>query len=275
MLNGFSVDVEEWFHVCGVPSLGDPATWPALPSRVRENTRVLLDRLDACQVRATFFTLGWVAERYPDLVETIVAAGHEIGSHGHLHRRVYELDASTFAADLDTSRRALAAAGAGHVVAFRAPEWSINDRSLWALDVLAASGFMLDSSMTPLPLIGNPAYPRQPHRRSTAHGTLIEVPPMVTTWLGQRVPLGGGWGLRMSRPRTVLAEIERRNASGETAVLFVHPWELDPEPPRTRLPLAKHFVHYFRLNGFAGRLTEILRGARFGPLSEVAAGHPH
>jgi polysaccharide deacetylase family protein (PEP-CTERM system associated) len=269
MRNCLTVDVEEWFHVCGVGGALAEDKWDDLPSRVVANTRALLALLDSCGVRATFFVLGWVADRYPRLVEEIVSAGHEIGSHGHLHRRVYELTPQEFSEELDRSLAALAAAGARNVHGFRAPEWSINDRSLWAIDVLVRKQFRFDSSMTPLRIIGNPDYPQVPHVRSSGAGGLIEFPPLVARRFGQNMPLGGGWGLRMTDPSRVLATIAERNRAGCPVALFVHPWEIDPDPPRARLPWPPRFAHSFRLGGFRQRLEEIVRGAAFAPMGEV------
>jgi polysaccharide deacetylase family protein (PEP-CTERM system associated) len=269
MQNVLTVDVEEWFHVCGAGPALAPAAWPDLPSRVVDNTRDLLAMFDRCQVRATFFVLGWVAARYPAIVGEIAGAGHEIGSHGHWHTRVYDATPETFGADVDQSLAALSAAGVPAVSGFRAPEWSINDRSLWALDVLAGRGFKYDSSMAPLRLIGNPAYPQEPHPRSTAAGTLVEFPPLVGRRLGQNVPLGGGWGLRMAQPPAIRRAIDARNQAGRAVALWVHPWEIDPDPPRVRLPWPQRFAHYFRLSGFKDRLEEILRHGRFGPMGEA------
>ena len=164
---------------------------------------------------------------------------------------------------------ALTAAGAPAVRAFRAPEWSINDRSLWGLEVLASEGFAVDASMAPVKLVGNVAYPRQPHSRSTTCGTILEVPPLVVDRFGQVVPLGWGWGLRMSSPRRVLSALETANRGGVPGVLTVHPWEIDPNPPRMSLPLRLWFAHYFRLSGFRARLQEILGGATFGRLADI------
>src|SRR5713101_1632569 len=228
MRNCLTVDVEEWFHVCGAGHALSQQHWTGLPSRVVANTRALLALLDRCDIQATFFVLGWVAAQYPRLVEEIVSAGHEVGSHGHLHRRVYDLTPEEFSTELDASLAALAAAGVRRVDGFRAPEWSINDRSLWALEILARKQFKFDSSMAPLRIIGNPAYPQVPHRRSTSGGELLEFPPLVIQRFGQNVPLGGGWGLRMADPARVLATIENRNRAGDPVTLFVHPWEIDP-----------------------------------------------
>ncbi len=270
MTNVFTVDVEEWFHVCGVDALS-LAHWDRLPSRVQLTTRRLLDLLDSAGVRATFFVVGWLAERHPELVQEIAAAGHEFGSHGYHHRRVYELTPGQFRADLLRSRQALRTAGAGDVTMFRAPEWSISERSLWALDVLGEEAFAIDASMAPLKLVGSTTYPRGPHLRQTTAATIVEAPPLVLDRFGQVMPLGWGWGLRMSSPARVCRVIDAVNEEGRPAVLMVHPWEIDPDPPRVRLPLRQQFAHYFRLEGFAGRLNSILRAARFGPLSSITS----
>ena len=268
--NFLTVDVEEWFHVCGVGGPLAASRWDALPSRVEFTTELALDLLARHAITATFFVLGWVAQRHPRIVALIRQAGHEIASHGWSHRRVYELDEASFDEEVTRANVALEAAGAPTPIGFRAPEWSINDRSLWALDVLARRGFRYDSSMTPLRIVGSPRYPEVPHRRETSHGPLLEVPPLVGRRLGQHIPLGGGWGLRMSRPATVAREIEARNQRGESVTLFVHPWELDPEPPRVALPWALAFSHYYRLPGFGERLNEVLASSRFGPIGEWA-----
>ncbi|MEO7271257.1 MAG: polysaccharide deacetylase family protein [Vicinamibacterales bacterium] len=269
--NAFTIDVEEWFHICGPLEVVAYERWPSLVSRVVETTRLLLDDLDRAGVRATFFVVGWIADRHPELVTEIVAAGHEVGSHGHRHQRVYELQPETFRDDIRQSVAALTAAGAPGVRAFRAPEWSINDRSLWGLDVLAAEGFLVDASMAPVKLVGSVSYRREPHARPTAAGSILEVPPLVADRFGQVMPLGWGWGLRMSSPRRVLSALEAANRAGAPGVLTVHPWEIDPDPPRVALPLRLWFAHYFRLDGFRARLRTVLRGGDFGAIGDLDA----
>ena len=267
--HAFTVDLEEWFHVCGVAAL-ERAHWDQLPSRVELTTRRLLDLLDQARIRATFFVVGWVAARHPRLVEDIRHAGHEIGSHSFYHRRVYELDADQFRSDLRASVEALGAGGSAPVALFRAPEWSIHHGSIWALDVLASEGFTLDASMAPLRLVGDPAFPRHPHYRQTVAGPIREVPPLVADRFGQVMPIGWGWGLRMSSPKRVLRTLEAELRAGRAAVITIHPWEIDPDPPRIALPPRLHFAHYFRLDGFFDRLRRILAsGMPFGPISAV------
>jgi peptidoglycan-N-acetylglucosamine deacetylase len=264
-----TVDVEEWFHICGVGGPLAPENWHALPSRVERTTDRLLDMLDHAGARATFFVLGYVAHQHPRLVERIASAGHEIASHGFMHARVYELTPAQFEDDLRRSLACLSACGVTPVRGYRAPEWSINDRSLWALDVLARNGLTFDSSMAPMRVVGNPSFPQSPHQRPTPAGSITEYPPAVERRFGHHMPFGGGWGLRMSRPRRILRVLEARAAAGQTTVLWVHPWEIDDDPPAIRLPASKHFAHYFCLNGFAGRLAALLKGATFGPVGAL------
>jgi polysaccharide deacetylase family protein (PEP-CTERM system associated) len=276
-MSGFhalTVDVEDWFHICGAAAPLDRHNWDSLPSRVERTTDDLLHLFDRASVTATFFVLGWVAERHPDLIVRIRQAGHEIGTHGWGHDRVYSLTADEFAADVDRSITAIDATGAPRPVMYRAPEWSINDRSLWALDVLAAGGFTIDSSMAPLQIVGSLAYRQDVHARATKSGRLTECPPAVRRRLAWNVPFGGGWGLRMMRPRAVLRELDARRRRGAPAVFWIHPWEIDPEPPRARLSAGQKFAHYFALAGFRDRLSQILLAGGsdiFGPLSAVAA----
>ena len=270
-MNVFTVDVEEWFHICGVGGPLSQSNWTALPSRVVPTTRRVLDLVSGAGIRATFFVVGWIAERHPDLVREIVAAGHEVGSHSHLHRKVFELAPREFSDDLEASRVALVAAGAPRPTAFRAPEWSIDDRAPWALDALGTHGFTTDASMAPVRLVGRVDYPRVPHLKLTANGSIVEVPPFVADRFGHVMPIGWGWALRMSSPRRVLRTIEQANRAGRPAVLTVHPWELDPDPPQVTLPPRLRFAHYFRLSGFEARLKDIMHHAPFTTMAALAA----
>lgn len=270
-MNAFTIDLEDWFHICGVDGALAADNWDRLPSRVELTARWLLDELDAAGVRATWFVLGWVAERHPRLVEDIHRAGHAIGSHGHTHTRVFELTPAAFADELHRSRATLEAIAPQRVAAFRAPEWSLNTRVPWAFDCLHAAGFTLDASMAPLRIVGQVDYPRVPHLRPAGDAAIAEVPPFVADRFGQVMPMGWGWGLRMTRPARVARTIADANRDGRPAVLTVHPWEIDPAPPRTRLPARLHFAHYFRLGGFRDRLREILRLVPFGSLEAIAA----
>ena len=271
-LNALTIDLEDWFHICGVETLA-PRHWDTLPSRITSPTEWLLDLLDHRQIRATFFVVGWIAERHPELVQKIARAGHEIGSHSYWHRRAYELDRQAFADDVAASCRAVAATGAAPLTAYRAPEWSINESSIWALDELVHLGFRVDASMAPLKLVGSVTFPRQPHVRETAHGPIVEVPPLVADRFGQVMPLGWGWGLRMSSPLACASchwHVERRRSAGRAHDSSVG---TRSGSPRVTLPLRLYFAHYFRMGGFRERLSTILAGASFGPISTLSRGN--
>jgi polysaccharide deacetylase family protein (PEP-CTERM system associated) len=268
-LNAFTVDVEDWFHICGVDDRLPPDSWDRLDSRVVPTTRDLLDDLAQAGHRGTFLIVGWVAERFPALIGEIRDGGHEIGLHGHRHRRIYDLSPDAFRQDLRDNRAALQAAGAGAAVSFRAPEWSLNQRTPWALPILAEEGIRLDASRAPVARVGSPSFPRRPHPLATSAGALLELPPLVGRLAGQAVPLGWGWGLRKAEPAAVVDAIAANNRQGDPAVLTVHPWEIDPEPPHVRLPASLAFAHYYRLSGFRARLREVLASAEFGPLCEL------
>jgi polysaccharide deacetylase family protein (PEP-CTERM system associated) len=272
--NVFTVDLEEWFHICGVGGPLAPSNWDHLPSRVERTTRALLDALDQAGVTATFFVLGWVARRHPRLIEDVRNAGHEIGSHGYAHQRTFDLDPDAFRSNLRRSMAALADAGSPTVAAFRAPEWSANERTPWAFPILVEHGFTVDASMAPVKLVGDVRYPRTPHVLRTSAGPLLELPPLVADRVGQVMPIGWGWGLRMSSPRRVLRAVEAANRAGHAAVLTVHPWEIDDDPPRVPLSPRLWFAHYFRLNGFLARLREVLPRGGFGTARDFAQQVP-
>ena len=268
-LNAFTVDLEEWFHICGAGAALAFEHWDRLPSRVELTTRLLLGVLEASNVRATFFVVGWVAERHPGLIESLVRDGHEIGSHGYRHDKAFTLGRQGFRSDIRESVRVLSRVSDTPVTMFRAPEWSIDARAPWALETLVEEGFVLDASRAPVRLVGDVSNPRHPHVIETPAGPIREMPPLVADRFGQVMPMGWGWGLRMSSPGRVLRTMEGVNKAGQPAVLMVHPWEVDPDPPRVRLSPRLQFAHYFRLEGFLTRLTRILRDGAFGTLGDV------
>jgi polysaccharide deacetylase family protein (PEP-CTERM system associated) len=270
--NILTVDLEDWFHICGVQQVLPRSGWNALASRIVKNTHRILELLDRCSARATFFVLGSVARKHPALVATIQAAGHEIASHGDVHRRVYTMTPDEFRQDLRRSAASISLATGNPVTGYRAAEWSIRDDSLWALDILAEEGFTWDASMAPFPIIGNEAYPTRPHRLRLAAGDLLEIPPLALVTPLVNLPVGGGWGLR-TLPYGRIREIVRRyNREGDPALFFVHPREFDPSPPRVPLPLVKRLVLEARIETTERRLKRLLADFRFVPLSEAMVG---
>ena len=267
--NILTVDLEDWFHICGLEEIIPETSWPNLESRVVMNASKILDILAERNTRATFFVLGFVAERHPELILKIEKAGHEVATHGYTHRQVYKITPRLFREDLKKAVKAISAITAEPVKGYRAPEWSIRDDSLWALDILQQEGFEYDSSMAPLPIIGNSSYSRIPHKLNLAQGTLWEFPPLVARTPLVNLPLGGGWGLRVFPYPMIRSAIRSLNRKGQPALIYLHPREFDEDNPRVRLPLAKKFVVHARLERAEKRLHRLLDDFPFTSVSDV------
>jgi polysaccharide deacetylase family protein (PEP-CTERM system associated) len=268
-VDGLSVDLEDYYQVEAFASRIPRARWPFMPSRVRQSTGRVLELLERTRCRATFFVLGWVAEREPSLIREIVQAGHELACHSHLHRPLYQLSLSEFREDLRRSRGTIEEVGGVKVVGFRAPTFSITSRSLWALEVLAEEGFEYDSSIFPIrhDLYGIPDACRWIHREQLPSGQRIwEMPPSTVRVGKMNVPFGGGGYLRllpMSFTRWAIKTTHRRE--GQPVLVYFHPWELDPGQPRLRGSWKSRLRHYRGLAKTEPRLEEILSAGRFQP----------
>ena len=273
--NVLTVDLEEWFHID--ERIIPPGEWDRLPGRAVENTRALLDLLDVCGVRATFFAVGWVAARHQDLIREIHERGHEVGVHGYLHTAVAPMSDTEFRADLIAARRAVEGGTGEPVLGYRAPRWSLGGAPgagrrgrasgvvTAALDALIAAGIRYDSSLAPIVYIGDPAWPRDPYRIERPGGSILELPPLVGRRFGVRLLFAGGWALRRVPNRLLLNEIARRNGRGAPAVVDLHTWEMDPDPPRVRLPLRYRLAHYGGLEGYRAKLRGLLSEVPWGP----------
>lgn len=276
MLNAFTIDVEDWYHICNVDRYLPRAAWDDYEQRVDRTTEVLLRLLDRARTRATVFILGYVAERVPALVARLRDAGHEIATHGYEHRRVFELTPVEFRADLRRSLDVLQGIAGVPVRAYRAPEWSIRPDVTWALDVLADEGCTIDSSTMPLTGYGHRSIPPRPHVIETPHGPVIEFPATTMRCLWEHLPYTGGLPMRLTPYWFICAGIRRLNRGGVPAMVYTHPWEFDPTPPRVPLPLTRRFLHDFRVRTTPVKIAGLLSQFRFGPVSEVldAIGAP-
>jgi len=227
-----------------------------------------VDVLESTGNRATFFVLGWIAERHPDLVRRLIEGGHEIGCHGHHHLSLARIGPERFREDLVRSLAALRAAGAGDVVSFRAPYFSMNRRTAWALPILAELGFRIDSSVFPLKLgyYGQHAAPNGPHR----WGPLLEWPITLPTIAGLRVPLTGGFYSRFFPVTWTVAGVDRVVSRRETPMFYVHPWELDPDQPHLHASRFLQFRHYLRLERTLEVIRALLDRWRWGTVREAA-----
>jgi len=270
--DGLSVDVEDYFQVEAFADRITPEMWPRFPSRVADNTRRVLELLGRAGARATFFVLGWIAEREPRLVREILDAGHEVGCHSHLHRCIWRLSPQEFQADTHRACAAIEDSGGQKVVGYRAPTFSVVKESLWAIEILAERGFVYDSSVFPIrhDLYGIPEAPRFPFRWECSNGrSLFEIPALTVRLFGWNLPVGGGGYLRilpMWYTRWGLRRIRQRE--GEPVALYFHPWELDPGQPRLSGSWKSRFRHYFNIWRAEERIRELLSQGRFVPLSE-------
>ena len=272
ILNGLSVDVEDWFQVGAFERVIDKADWDTLGPRVEANTDAVLDLFARGGVHGTFFTLGWVAHRCPALIRRIADAGHEVASHGWDHQRVFTMDAAAFRADLTRARAALEDAGGQAVTGYRAPSFSIDARTPWAHPVLAEAGYTYSSSVAPLrhDHYGWPDAPRYAHR-PLADGRLVELPVTIARWGKRRLATGGGFFRLLPAALTDYA-VRQVNAEAHAAVFYFHPWEIDPGQPRVaRAPLKSRLRHYARLGAMEGKLERLIRRHTWGRVDTVVA----
>ncbi len=264
-----TVDVEEWFHVCGHPVYADPSTWETRVKRVHVGVERILETLEPTRSKATFFVLGWVARKSPALVNRIADAGHEVGCHGDLHRRLFEMTPGMFREDLRASRDTLQEILGQPVTAFRAPEWSMRTPDNPALAILVEEGFTLDSSLVPAPPVGAITNPVGPTVLPTVAGPILEVPPLMGRFFGRPAMLGGGVCSRLSREARVVATVEAARAEGRPPVLYLHPWEVDDAHPPMSLGPLDRLVHFGGRGRALPRLRRYLARWDFEPISSA------
>jgi polysaccharide deacetylase family protein (PEP-CTERM system associated) len=275
MVNVLSVDVEEYFHPTEVqPSLAG-VDWTKLPSRVERSTLETLELFARHKVQATFFIVGWVAERQPRLVQSIAAAGHEVACHSYAHRLVYELTPEEFREDTKRCMSALADASGAVVRSYRAPSYSITKSSFWALEILAELGFTHDSSIYPIAhdRYGIPGFARHAHMIDTPSGKICEVPiATVKLMNGRTAPVGGGAYLRLLPYRYTAAGIRKINVvDKQSACVYFHPWEIDPEQPHLASGMIARMRTYTGLHSMVRKLDRLLGDFEF---STMMAVHP-
>ena len=273
VINGLSVDVEEWFQVGAFEKVIARAEWDGLDSRVERNVQAILEMFAAADVKATFFTLGWVAQRHPALVRQIADAGHEVASHGWDHQRVFTMDPGTFAKDLARARDALEQASGQAVTGYRAPSFSIDARNPWAHRVLAEAGYAYSSSVAPIvhDHYGWREAPRFAFR-PLEDSALLEIPVTTAELAGRRMAAGGGGFFRLLPYAVSTWAIRQVNAAGRPAAFYFHPWEIDPgQPRRVDAPWRSRFRHYTNLSVMAPKLERLVREFAWGRMDQLAA----
>ena len=273
IINGLSVDVEDWFQVGAFEKVIARGEWDSIKTRVEDNVYRVLDLFAEADVSATFFTLGWVAQRHPDMIRRIVAGGHEIASHGYDHARVFTFDRKTFGEDIRKARAILEDCAGVAVTGYRAPSFSIDQRTPWAFAELAEQGFAYSSSVAPVvhDHYGWPEAPRFAFR-PLPWSSLVELPVTTAMLGGRRVAAGGGGFFRVlpyAFSRWAIRQVNRQD--GRPAVFYFHPWEVDPNQPRVpHAPMRSRLRHYTGLARMAGKLSELVHEFRWGRMDMVA-----
>ena len=274
-MNALTVDVEDYYHVAAFDSVVRPDAWCQYESRVERNTQRILDMFDEYGIKATFFVLGCVGERHPELVQTIYKNGHEVASHGYSHRRIYTQSPAQFREETRKAKRIVEDIIGQSIMGYRAASYSITSESLWALDILAEEGFNYDSSIFPVrhDLYGIPNHCRffsvLDRKRS---GRIAEIPLSTLRVFNINVPVGGGGYLRLIPYALTDRAIRRINASErQPAVVYFHPWEIDPGQPRIQCGWRSRVRHYTNLNTMEAKVQKLLANFTFGPIREVYA----
>ncbi len=273
MINALSVDIEDWFHVGAFETVIDRADWDALESRVARNTDAVIALFGETDVKATFFTLGWVAQRDPALIRRIVEAGHEIASHGWDHKRVFSLTPAEFAEDLQRTRAALEDAAGCAVTGYRAPSFSIDHRTPWAHAVLAEQGYAYSSSIAPVnhDHYGWPQAPRFAFRPLSG-SDLVELPVTTARFARRTLAAGGGGFFRLLPYQFSRWAVRQVNRDHHPAIIYFHPWEIDPGQPRVaNAPLKSKLRHYTKLDAMASKLRRLIGDFAWDRVDAVAA----
>jgi polysaccharide deacetylase family protein (PEP-CTERM system associated) len=270
--NALSVDVEDWFHVGAFENVISRENWRSLECRVERNTDALLQMFDDAGIKATFFTLGWVAERYPQLMRRVAEAGHELANHGSEHDRVFTLSPEQFAADIERARKAIEDASGSLVTGYRAPSFSIDQRTPWAHRVLAEQGYAYSSSVAPVKHdhYGWAEAPRFAFR-PVAGADLIEIPVTTAVFAGKRLAAGGGGFFRLLPYGFSSWAIRQVNGDNKRpAIIYFHPWEIDPGQPRVaNAPIKSKLRHYTKLKAMAPKLKRLMRDFRWDRLDAI------
>jgi polysaccharide deacetylase family protein (PEP-CTERM system associated) len=275
MLNVLSVDVEDYFHVEAFSRIISPESWRTIPPRVERNVALILEILEKNKTKCTFFILGWVAERFPQLVRQIASAGHEIGCHSFSHSHILRQTPDQFRSDIRKARNLLMDLTQSSILSYRAPSFSIVNRTLWALDILAEEGFKYDSSIFPVrhDVYGIPDADRFPHWKLTNGAKRIfEFPPSTIRKADINWGIGGGGYLRFvpyGFTRWALRHINEIEM--QPAMVYFHPWELDPNQPRISAPLRSRLRHYTNLSGMQSKIERLLKEFSFSTFSDVCS----
>lgn len=272
MLNALTIDIEDYFQVSNFEGYIPRTRWEVMPIRIEESVSKILDLLSVYKIKATFFVLGWIAERMAYLIRRIWSEGHEIASHGYDHRLAYNLNPMEFRSDVRKSKSAIENAIGESVFGYRATSYSIVRRNLWYLQILAEEGFLYDSSIYPVyhDRYGIPDWDRFPQMVNFNGYSIYEIPPSTFKIFGHNIPIAGGGYLRLLPIKFLSHCISKINTvEGKPAIVYFHPWELDTDQPRIKVPFHRAFRHYHNLHTTYNKISYLMEQFNFCQISKI------
>ncbi len=269
MVNAISVDLEDWYHICGIEKDNWVNEWDKYSTRLEEDVDKILTLLDKYKISATFFVVGYIAEKDPDIIRKISDRGHEIASHGYFHRRIFDMTPEVFEEDLKRSKNVIEAITGKKVRGYRAPEWSLREETRWALDILKKNGFEYDSSANPISHLSGKKFGVLPGEIETKHGKIWEFPLSTFRMFAERVPFSGGLPLRVVPYCNVFHFFKTLNKRKMPVMLYLHSWEFDKQQPMIDLPLNRKFMHYFNCKVAPTKAEQLFQHFSFTTVENV------
>lgn len=269
MINALSVDLEDWYHICGVGDLSGQVDRAQSYDRLEKNTETILLLFKEYGVSATFFVVGKIAQEVPELIKKIADAGHELGAHSFSHRRIFDMTPEEFEKDLLRCKSAIEKAAGRSIYGYRTPEWSLKKNNIWALDLLKKHGFSYDASAVPLSHLGGRYFNLYPYEINTKYGTLLEFPLSTSRCFGERLPFTGGLAMRINPYFYILDCAKVINRLGYPVIFYLHPWEFDSQPMEIKLPFNRKFMRECNLESTAKKTKLLLERLEFSTIEDV------
>lgn len=269
MVNAISVDLEDWYHICDFDNSIILKDWEKYHVRLENNVCKILSIFDQFNVHATFFIVGMIAKNSPELIKRIAAAGHEVATHGFSHRRIFDMTKHEFEEDLLESKRYIENAAGKKVLGYRAPEWSLKQNNIWALDILKKHGFRYDASVVPLSHLSGNHFKPYPYEIKTKYGNIVEFPLSTFRCFWERIPFSGGLPMRITPYFYVLGYAKKINRMGYPVMFYLHPWEFDSEHIKIELPANRKFMHYCNLESASKKIMLLLERMEFSTIEDV------
>lgn len=269
MINAISVDLEDWYHICGINDTSVQNEWQRYSARLESSVDKILCLFKQHNIQATFFTVGILADSAPLLIKKIADAGHELASHGFAHRRIFDMSPEEFEKDLVRSKIAIEKAAGKKIFGYRAPEWSLKKNNIWALEILKKHGFAYDASAVPLSHLGGKYFGLYPYEIKTKYGNIVEFPLSTFRCVWERLPFSGGLPMRINPYFAILSFTRQINHVGRPVIFYIHPWEFDTEHEKIDLPFNRKFMHYCNIRSTEKKIRLLLERLEFSTVGNV------